>query len=612
MTNGVLLDRGNAFGALSGKHRPFELGQSAWIRALQRTAPLPKHPERTFPVVIEELAAQFGERVALISHRESFTYYDLSKRANRYSRWILEQDLAPGTVVGLMMPNRPEYLAIWLGVVRMGCVAALLNTNLVGASLAHCIDAAGVQHLIVADCLASAIEAALPDSKLKPKVWVHGEQYPGFFRIDTCVGRFSGKPLEDRERRLVTIADQALYIYTSGTTGLPKAAKISHHRILAWCNWFAGMMDTQPDDRLYNCLPFYHSIGGVTATGALLLGGGSVFVKEKFSASSFWKDIRENECTVFQYIGELCRYLLKAPESPDEHLHNLRLCCGNGLGGDIWPEFKSRFQIPHILEFFAATEANFSLYNMDEEPGALGRIPPFLAHRFPIKLIKMDADALQPVRNDEGLCIQAASNEPGEAIFRIAQEAGSGPAAFEGYTNARDSDKKILCDVVKKGDAWFRSGDLMRKNEAGFFYFVDRIGDTFRWKGENVSAAEVMHAIAACPGVSEAMVYGVTVPNAAGRAGAAALSVDGSFDLAKFKDHLDRRLPRYAQPLFLRFIGTLQLTSTFRPQKSSYAAQGFDPKSIEDELYLNDHGRGEFVKLEEALYEDIAAGRLKL
>ncbi|MGC1588258.1 MAG: AMP-binding protein, partial [Rhodomicrobium sp.] len=233
MTNGVLLDRGNAFGALSGKHRPFELGQSAWIRALQRTAPLPKHPERTFPVVIEELAAQFGERVALISHRESFTYYDLSKRANRYSRWILEQDLAPGTVVGLMMPNRPEYLAIWLGVVRMGCVAALLNTNLVGASLAHCIDAAGVQHLIVADCLASAIEAALPDSKLKPKVWVHGEQYPGFFRIDTCVGRFSGKPLEDRERRLVTIADQALYIYTSGTTGLPKAAKISHHRILA-------------------------------------------------------------------------------------------------------------------------------------------------------------------------------------------------------------------------------------------------------------------------------------------------------------------------------------------------------------------------------------------
>lgn len=597
---------------IAGKGRPFQLGHSAWIRALERTATLPKHPERTFPIVIEELAAQFGQQPALISHRESFTFQELSERANRYSRWLLEQDLPPGTVVGLMMPNRPEYLAIWLGIARIGCVAALLNTNLVGASLAHCIDAASAQRLIVADCLAPAIEASLPDSKMKPEVWVHGEQHPGLFHIDPCICRLSGKPLETHERRAVTIADQALYIYTSGTTGLPKAAKISHHRILAWCNWFAGMMDTQPSDRLYNCLPFYHSIGGVTATGAMLAGGGSVFVKEKFSASSFWKDIRENGCTIFQYIGELCRYLLKTPESPDEHGHNLRLCCGNGLGGDIWQEFKTRFRIPHILEFFAATEANFSLYNVDEEPGALGRIPPFLAHRFPIKLIKMDADALQPVRNDEGLCIQAAPNEAGEAIFRISQEAGSGPAAFEGYTNARESDKKILRDVVKNGDAWFRSGDLMRKSEAGFFYFVDRIGDTFRWKGENVSAAEVMRAIAACPGVREAMVYGVTVPNAESRAGAAALSVNEAFDLATFKGHLDRRLPRYAQPLFLRMTGRLKLTSTFRPQKSSYAAQGFDPRVIEDELYLNDHRRGEFVKLDEALYEDIAAARLRL
>ena len=595
-----------------GMHRPFKLGQSAWLRALERTAHLQKHPTRTFPIVIEELADRFGQRRALISRHEAFTFQELSERANRYSRWVLEQNLAPGTAVGLMMPNRPEYLAIWLGIVRTGCVAALLNTNLGGPSLAHCIDAACVQHLIVADCFGSAVEASLPETKMKPQVWVYGEQHSGFRHINPCIDDLSGKKLEAHECREVTLADQALYIYTSGTTGLPKAAKISHHRILAWCNWFAGMMDVQPEDRLYNCLPFYHSMGGVAATGAVLAGGGSVFVKEKFSASSFWKDIRENNCTIFQYIGELCRYLLKAPASSNEHDHNLRLCCGNGLGGDIWQQFKTRFRIPHILEFFAATEANFSLYNVDEEPGAIGRIPPFLAPRFPIKLIKMNAEALEPVRNEEGLCIPAASGEAGEAVFRIAQEAGAGPAAFEGYTSARDSDKKILRDVVKKGDAWFRSGDLMRKCEAGFFYFVDRIGDTFRWKGENVSAAEVMHAIAACPGVREAMVYGVTIPNAEGRAGAAALSVDGTFDLATLKAYLEQRLPRYAQPLFLRIAGKLQLTGTFRPQKSGYAAQGFDPRVVKDELYFNDHGRGEFVKLDDALHEDIVTGRLKL
>jgi fatty-acyl-CoA synthase len=593
--------------------KPFVLGHAAWLRALERTARLGQHAERTFPALIEELAARFGPAPALISNRETFTFQELAERANQYARWSLEEELQPGTVVGLMMPNRPEYLAIWLGIGRIGCVTALINTNLVGSSLAHCIDAAGMTDIIVTEELSVVLAAALPLTRTQPEIWVHGEMPQSEFKaIIPGAGAFSGRALEKYERQNVTLNDRALCIYTSGTTGFPKAANVSHRRIMAWSHWFAGMMDTKPEDRLYNCLPFYHSMGGVAATGALLVSGGSVFVKEKFSAKSFWREVSEHGCTLFQYIGELCRYLLNAPPSFQEQGHAIRLCCGNGLSSDIWPRFKDRFNIPHILEFYAATEANFSLYNTEEEPGAIGRIPSFLGHRFPIKLIKMNAEALEPVRNEEGLCAACASDEVGEAVFRIGGEAKAGASSFEGYTAEKDSEKKILRDVLAKGDAWYRSGDLMKRNGKGFYFFVDRIGDTFRWKGENVSASEVMHAIAACPGVKEAIVYGVLLPNAEGRAGMAAVATGGPFELSALKDHLDRRLPRYAQPLFLRMIPQLDLTSTFRPKKSSFALEGYDPRTIGDPLYFNDHESDVFVRLDAQLYDQIVSSRIRL
>jgi fatty-acyl-CoA synthase len=601
-----------AGGDTERKDMPFRLGQAAWLRALERTAPLQQHPRRTFPVLIGELSDQFRNSPALISERETFSFQDLAGRVNQYSRWAIEQELAPGTIVGLLMPNRPEYLAIWLGITQVGCVAALLNTNIVGASLAHCLDAVGARHVIVAEELRQTLEASLPLCETKPEVWVHGASQSQHCGILPFIDGLSGAALEKCQRPEVTLADRALCIYTSGTTGFPKAANVSHHRVMAWAHWFAGMMDTRPEDRLYNCLPFYHSMGGVAAAGAVLVSGGSIFIREKFSAKSFWQEVYENKCTVFQYIGELCRYLLNGPASPFERRHSLRLCCGNGLGGDIWGHFKERFQIPHILEFYAATEANFSLYNVDEEPGAIGRIPAFLAHRFPIKLIKMNAEASEPVRNEEGLCIPAGRGEPGEAVFPITQGSGAGAASFEGYTSETDSGKKVLRDVQAAGDAWFRSGDLMRKDSRGFFYFVDRIGDTFRWKGENVSASEVMHVISAYSGVSEAMVYGVALPHAEGRAGMAAIAIDGSFELAKLKAHLDERLPRYAQPLFLRIIGKLELTSTFRPKKADFASQGCDPQVVTDRLYFNDLERGEFLELDASLYEAIVTNRIRL
>ena len=316
--------------------------------------------------------------------------------------------------------------------------------------------------------------------------------------MDKALERLSGAWLRKSERRPVTLSHRALLIYTSGTTGLPKAANVSHHRIMSWSRWFGGMMDVRPTDRIYDCLPLYHSVGGIVAVGAMLVSGGSIVLREKFSAKDFWRDVVEFECTLFQYIGELCRYLVNAPPRPEERAHKLRMCCGNGLSGDVWEKFKERFQIPHILEFYAATEGNFSLYNVEGHPGAIGRVPGFLAHRFAATLIRMDVESGKPARDAQGSCVKVGVNEIGEAIGRIDVDNAGVLGRFEGYTSAGETEKKILRNVFKPGDAWFRTGDLMRQDARGFYYFVDRIGDTFRWKGENVATTEVAAGILAC------------------------------------------------------------------------------------------------------------------
>jgi fatty-acyl-CoA synthase len=266
---------------------------------------------------MEQVAARHGDAPALISDVETFTYRELDVRANRYARWALAQGIAKGEVVCLLMPNRPEYLAIWLGITRAGGAVALLNTNLTGASLAHCISLVSPRHVIVADALQPALAEAGPHLRSQPKTWVHGEKAGAFPRIDIAIEQFDGGPLAAAERRPLTIEDDALFIYTSGTTGLPKAAKINHYRLMLASVGFAGVMGTRASDRMYDCLPMYHTTGGVVATGALLVKGGSVVIRETFSASTFWDDVARHGCTIFQYVGELCRYLLHAPAQPD-------------------------------------------------------------------------------------------------------------------------------------------------------------------------------------------------------------------------------------------------------------------------------------------------------
>ena len=581
-----------------------------WVRALEATAPIAGNPQRILPRVIEELAETRGDAPALLSAHERLTYRALNERANRYARWALAQNLGKGETVCLVMPNRPEYMAIWLGITKVGAVVALINTNLRGAALTHCLDIVKPQHIVVASEYCDDVRTALASMAGRPKIWSHGSD--DFARIDRAIERLSGGPLTEAERRGVTTADRALHIYTSGTTGLPKAANISHHRLMQWSFWFAGLINTGPDDRMYDCLPLYHSVGGVVATGAVLVRGGAVVIREKFSAREFWDDVVNWDCTLFQYIGELCRYLVNAPEQPREKQHRLRLCCGNGLRADVWQKFQNRFAIPKILEFYAATEGNVSLYNVEGKVGAIGRVPAFLAHRFPLALVKSDAAKRQPIRDESGLCKRCATDEAGEAIGRIHDGAAHAAAEFEGYTDAAASQKKILRDVFERGDAWYRTGDLMRADASGYFYFVDRIGDTFRWKGENVATSEVAAAIMAFPGMTEATVYGVPVPGTEGAAGMAALVVDGALDLPEFRKYLARVLPAYARPLFLRIQDRIAVTATFKHQKTELEREGFDPTASDRAVYFDDPSQQAYIRLDRALYDRIQAGLVRL
>ena len=346
------------------------------------------------------------------------------------------------------MPNRPEYMAAWLGITSMGGVAALINTNLIGPSLAHCIDIVRPRHIVVATELADSFASAWPLLKGTAKIWSHGEG-GDHQRIEPQLNAMPGGPLLPSERAALTIEDHALYIYTSGTTGMPKAANINHYRVMLATNAFAGVMDTSPADRMYDCLPMYHTAGGLVATGALLLKGGSVVIREKFSAHEFWDDIVRYDCTLFQYIGELCRYLMHTPPSPNEAKHRIRLACGNGLRPELWMEFKNRFRIPQILEFYGATEGNVNIFNFEGKPGSVGRVPWFVAHRFPIAVVRFDVERQQPVRNARGFCERCAPDEPGEVIGRILNDPAR-PATASRATPPRRRTRARSCAMCSR------------------------------------------------------------------------------------------------------------------------------------------------------------------
>ncbi len=581
------------------------------LRTLARVRRLKPDGPANVADALERSVDRHADRTAILFEDEVWTYRDMDRRANRYARWACDLNLGPGDVVGLFMENQPDYLCIWFGLAKAGVATALINNQLTGRGLAHCVNETAARHVIVDADLTDAWKTATPHLTETVVAWRPRGRESAFADLDQSLASQSDERPSAALRQGLTARDLALYIFTSGTTGLPKAARISHLRVLLTMHSFAAATGAGPADVIYAPLPLYHTVGGLCAPGIVLTTGGAIALRRRFSATAFWPDCRRFQATMIQYIGELCRYLVNAPHHPDETRHGVRLAVGNGLRPDVWDRFQSRFGVPRILEFYGATESNLTLFNFDGGRHAVGRQPSYMRSAVNVALVRFDRQADQPMRGGDGLCLRCATDEIGEAIARI--DPTQAKMRFEGYSDDAATSAKILRDVFHPGDAWFRSGDLMRQDRLGYLYFVDRIGDTYRWKGENVSTSEVAQVLCSAPGVLEANVYGVATPCGNGRAGMAALIVDDSrFDAASLRAILHAELPAYARPLFLRFPTAAETTGTFKQLKTRVVEEGFDPGIVSDPILFDDARSDAYIPLDLTIHRQIVAGDLRL
>ncbi|MEM7459794.1 MAG: long-chain-acyl-CoA synthetase [Pseudomonadota bacterium] len=556
----------------------------------------------------ESVVDKYPNNVAWRFEGQLTTYSEMDALANRMANWALGLGLQTGDAVALFMENRPEYVSIWYGLAKIGVVVGLINHNLTDKALAHCVNIADAKLIITGSDQDEAIRSAEGLFEGDPKIWSYGGK-EGNDLAAALTGASDKRPTREHRAHLRG-KDMCLYVYTSGTTGLPKAARLTQARTQGMMRSFIGTNKITSRDRVYITLPLYHGTGGLCGVGQALMTGASVILRKKFSASQFWDDVTDQGATAFVYIGELCRYLVNSPSHPKERAHNLRTGFGNGLRPDIWEEFLTRFDIPHVCEFYGSTEGNVSFLGFDGKTGAVGRIPSYLEKSVfgHVAFVKFDIVEEEPIRGNDGFCIKAAPGEPGEAIGKVGDDART---RFEGYNDAAATKKKILRDVFEEGDMWFRTGDLLSKDELGYVYFVDRIGDTFRWKGENVSTNEVAEFVARAPGIATANVYGVSIPGTDGRAGMAAITTKGDVDFDNLYDWLSEHLPKYAIPVFIRIQKDAETTGTFKYRKVELVKEGFDPETVDEPLWYFDPDTHKYEPLTADAHETIRSGAVK-
>jgi fatty-acyl-CoA synthase len=565
-------------------------------------------PSQTYTVgdrLEERAAAQPGKAFIRFEDR-IVTYGAANAAANRaaHAAWAL--GLRRGDVAALLMENRPEFVTTWMGLAKLGVTTALLNVQQRGRALEHAIATAAPSLVIAGGECGAALAELDPAVRRTAPIYVTSptdepaERTGGLGDWDALLARASTEDPDRAVRDGLVAGHDLFFIFTSGTTGLPKAARLSHMRWLGVGDGMSAVAGYGPDDVIGCVLPLFHGAGGMVVVSAALAQGAAMFLARRFSATQFWDDARRHGMTGFQYVGEICRYLVNQPARPDDRDHAVRVMMGAGLGRDVWEEFQRRFGVARILEGWSSTEANTSLIDVDNRAGSCGRIA--FPERHNGRLIRYDLDADEHPRDPNGRCIPCAPGEVGEFVGAIPDLPDSGAGRFEGYTDPAATERKILRDVFAPGDKWYRSGDLLRCDADGYFYFVDRIGDTYRWKSENVSTQEVAEALGGFPGLEIANVYGVRVPGAEGRAGMAALVLRdrAAFDGRAFFAWVAERLPNYAAPLFVRLSPEPDVTSTFKLRKVDLQRAGYDPSRIEDPLFVRDDGTGAYVPLDAA------------
>lgn len=589
------------------------------LQALLRVKSFMSHYVRTHstvPSIFAQRVALHPEKAALVeeSTGEVWSFSELDRRSNAVAQWAVAQGWRSGDVVAVFMESRPLMVALWLGLAKVGVEPALINFNLRRDSLMHCVGVSGARGMVFgAELLDAVLE--VKDSLSSLSLFCTGSTAAETLdslsaqNLDDLLASSPDSPPAVTHNK--GFNDRLFYIYTSGTTGLPKAAIIVHsryYRIAAFGYYSFGL---RPDDVVYCCLPLYHSAGNIVGVGQCLLHGLTVVIRRKFSASRFWDDCIKYNCTVVQYIGEICRYLLSQPVRPSESCHQVRVAMGNGLRPNVWETFMKRFNISRIGEFYGATECNCSLANMDNKVGSCGFNSVILPSIYPIRLLRADEDTMELIRDSRGLCVPCKPGEPGIIVGRINPQ--DPLRRFDGYANQEATNKKIAHNVFKKGDSAYVSGDLMVMDEFGYVYFRDRGGDTFRWRGENVSTTEVEGILSALLNQTDVAVYGVSVPGVEGKAGMAAIAdVTNDFNCETFLRDVQNALPSYARPVFLRLSPEVDKTGTFKIQKTRLQKEGFDPRQTSERLYFLNSRLGRYESLTEELYSAIMQGKVSL
>lgn len=564
--------------------------------------------------VFEIHVKEHPDKLCLISREKKWTFKEVDEYANRVANCFSELGFMPGEEVAIFMEACPEYGALWLGLSKIGIIPALVNTNQRLDSLVHSITSVKSKAVIFGSELLDAIRAV--EGQVREKTNIR------FFCLGEFDSSFPAQSLDSLLQESSTLKpvtthkgsfnDRLFYVYTSGTTGLPKAAIITHSRFFWMALAIHNMLSIKSNDVLYTCLPLYHTASGVLAIGQVWLYGNTLAMRRKFSASKFWDDCIYFEATVTQYIGEICRYLLATPPSTLDKSHSIRLMFGNGMRKQVWVPFVERFGIKQIGELYGSTEGNANVLNIDNTVGSCGFISRISPSVYPVSLIKMNEELGEPMRSENGLCIICKPGEPGEFVGKILDH--DPLRAFDGYVSKSATEKKIIHDVFRKGDCAFLSGDLLIMDSKGYLYFMDRTGDTFRWKGENVSTTEVEGTISKLIGQTDCVVYGVEIKGMEGKAGMVAIpntTKELNLNLPELLINLKKALPAYAIPLFIRIVKEIEATGTYKLKKTDLQKEGFNPNVVHDLMYYLNPQLG-YQKLDLDTYDNISSGNLRL
>lgn len=579
--------------------------------------------QASFGSMFQDSVAAYPNNVMLLCEGRQWTFAEFNVEVNRLAHLLDARGVKRGECVALLMENRAEFVMCLLALAKLGAVASLLNSSLSGNGLVHCIKETGSKKCIVGAERDAVIADLIPQLEMEVGhdfFWVSDDFQPSLneharpahcpdWAVDILPLMHGMPETNPAITAKITAGEIALYVFTSGTTGLPKAALQRHKKVIS-AGKVAGKVGfrIQPTDRLYLCLPLYHITGFGPGLCGFIANGASIFLRRNFSASQFWPEVQQFNTNCFIYVGELCRYLSQQAVCEEEKNNPLQKIMGNGLRPDVWDEFKQRFGIERVTEIYGSSEGNVAFANLLNKDKTIGAVSASIA------LVKYDTDNDCIERDDTGRCIEVSNGEPGLLLGEITPN-----TVFAGYTDAEATAAKIVEGVLKDGDSWFNTGDLVRQIDVGFalglkhYQFVDRTGDTFRWRAENVSTNEVAEALNAHPQVKLANVYGVELPGTEGRAGMVAveLSEQGEpFDVESFQALIERELPSYAQPVFIRVQGEVATTATFKLLKTDLREQAYHPSRTKGDLvYVRKPRSHGYEVLDAAFYQAIEDGR---